>query len=211
MNDDNKSPNDTTGENHNVTKDNSSLNAQPKKKSGLFGKFGNSNKAKTNHSNNSNLPTNSTRPNHKSSKPKKSLKQLINSLFKTIKKNKLITLAIVVFVAAIVGATIWYINTRPVQRILDTNNQVITEYKNKLPELKKAAGADSSSAAARKNYAVALYVTGNYEAAKNEYEAVVKLDDKDSTTYNNLGNAYRDLGQYDKAKTAYEKSFEMGL
>jgi len=164
-----------------------------KKRRGLFSK-------KTN---------NPAKLSYKAAKPKKSLKSFFACIGRWIKRNKLVTLAIILLILLAIGAAIWHVKTQPKPRVLTANNQVITEYKSKLPELQKAANANNSNATAHKNYAVALYVTGNYEAAKNEYETVVKLDSKDATAYNNLGNTYRDLGRYDKAKTAYEKSFEI--
>jgi len=143
-------------------------------------------------------------------KSKFSLKKVLIKSGRNIKAHKLASsLIFLAIVVAIGGGVFWYNKTQVKKRVLTQNNQVISEYKNKLPELQKAVSADNKSASAHKNYAIALYVTGNYEAAKNEYETVVKLDGKDSTAYNNLGNTYRDLGQYDKAKAAYEKSFEI--
>lgn len=197
MNEDNTSLKSSDGEKITKTK--------PKKRIGLFGK-----KA-INHSQDKSIAHSNSagRVSSKSSKPKKNPKKVMKSVARWIKKNRLVAIVILLLITLTAAATVWYFNTRPQPRVLDTNNQVITEFKNKLPELQKAASADANSAAARKNYAVALYVTGNYEAAKSEYEAVVKLDGKDSTAYNNLGNTYRDLGQYDKAKGAYQKSFEI--
>lgn len=152
---------------------------------------------------------NSVHSNHSTTKPKNSLNNKLGATAKWIKKNSLISISVAVLVVLIISAVVIYNFNRPQSKVLSSNNQVISEYKSKLPELQKSVSANNNSATAHKNYAVALYVTGNYEAAKNEYEAAVKIDGKDSTTYNNLGNTYRDLGKYDKAKTAYEKAFEI--
>lgn len=203
MNDDNNSPNnDFGGKNH---EDNTKSSSKNKLK--FFKKSKNNDNPKSNKT--TDTVSHSAGYDQATSKSKKTGNNFIKNTVKFVKNNKLIFLVILIFVIGIAGVSVWYFKSQPQARVLDTNNQVITEYKNKLPELKKAASADANSAAARKNYAVALYVTGNFEAAKNEYEAVVKIDGKDSTAYNNLGNTYRDLGKYDKAKTAYEKSFEI--
>ncbi|PKL30723.1 hypothetical protein CVV43_05535 [Candidatus Saccharibacteria bacterium HGW-Saccharibacteria-1] len=208
MNEDNTSPSTNEGEKTTVNKSEikTSSNTNTKKKFSLFGKKSvKANKQTSQHGS----TVHGAEIHHVAPKQKNDLKKGLNSVAKWVKKNSLITTVVLLLVILTIGAIAWYLNTRPQPRTLNTNNQVITEYKSKLPELQKAVSADNNSAAAHKNYAVALYVTGNYEAAKNEYEAAVKLDGKDSTTYNNLGNTYRDLGKYDKAKTAYEKAFEI--
>lgn len=86
---------------------------------------------------------------------------------------------------------------------------VAKEYQQKLPGLKSAVDKDKNSAAARKEYAVALYATRDLDGAKKQYEAAVKIDGNDAVAYNNLANAYRDLGDTDKAVAAYEKSIEL--
>lgn len=90
-----------------------------------------------------------------------------------------------------------------------TLSGVAKEYQAKLPELKKAVAKNPKSATAHKDYAVALYATGDFSAARDQYEQVVKLDDKDAVAFNNLGNTYRDLGRYDDAVQAYQKSLAL--
>lgn len=83
------------------------------------------------------------------------------------------------------------------------------EYQRRLPELKKAVDAEPNDTAARKNYAVALYATKDLEGARKQYEAATKLNDKDATAFNNLGNVYRDLGKVEASVTAYTKSIDL--
>ena len=156
----------------------------------------------------------STKPTTKSPKAKgrtkAQVKHHLTKLSKLIKKHKLVSIIILLILVVGIGIDVYYVATNSTKVALNTNNnQVIAEYNNKLPDLKKAVEKNPNDAASRKNYGVALYVTGDYEAAKTQYEAAVKLDSKDAITYNNLGNTYRDLKNYGKAKEAYEKAFEI--
>jgi len=83
------------------------------------------------------------------------------------------------------------------------------EYQQKLPELKSSVEKTPKDAQTRKNYGVALYATGDLEAAKIQYEEAAKLDTKDAVILNNLGNTYRDLGRIDQAINTYRKSIEL--
>ncbi|MGH7217886.1 MAG: tetratricopeptide repeat protein [Candidatus Microsaccharimonas sp.] len=92
-------------------------------------------------------------------------------------------------------------------------NQELTgvagEYQRRLPELKKAVDEKPDDVAAHKNYAVALYATKDLDGARKQYEEAAKLNDKDATVYNNLGNVHRDLGNIEESITAYTKSIEL--
>ena len=89
------------------------------------------------------------------------------------------------------------------------DNAVVREYRDKLPELKTEAQKTPDSFGARRAYAQALYVTGDKQAAKTEYEAATRLNPKDATTKNNLGNVYRDLKNYSAATDAYRSAYEL--
>jgi len=88
-------------------------------------------------------------------------------------------------------------------------NPVATQYKKELPALEKTVKENPKSSDAHKNYAIALYATGDLKKAQSEYEQVVKLNGKDAVAYNNLGNVYRDLGQYQDASDAYNKAISL--
>lgn len=125
-----------------------------------------------------------------------------------IKKNAFAV--IVIFSIVLLGliALFIYLQFCPRTKTLSSNNQVISEYKSKLIDLKKDVEKDSSNLSAHKNYAIALYVTKKYDLAIKEYEAALKIDSDDSVTFNNLGNVYRDIKNYDKAVESYKKAIE---
>lgn len=89
------------------------------------------------------------------------------------------------------------------------DNAVVREYRDKLPELKTEAQKAPDSFSARRAYAQALYVTGDKQAAKTEYEAATRINPKDAMTKNNLGNVYRDLKDYSAATEAYRTAYEL--
>lgn len=114
-----------------------------------------------------------------------------------------------ILVVAVAGLTVWLIeqNSNTNRRV--SSGEVSAEYERRLPELEAAVKSNPNDATARKNYAVALYATGNLDKARDEYEAAVKINDKDATAYNNLGNIYRDLNNANKAVESYRKSIEI--
>lgn len=127
-----------------------------------------------------------------------------------IKSHKRLSIIIaLVLVVAIAGLVWWFVaqNNNTNKRI--SSGEVSAEYERRLPELEQAAKNNPNDAVARKNYAVALYATGDLDKARDEYEAAVKINDKDATAYNNLGNIYRDLNNANKAVESYRKSLEI--
>jgi len=125
-----------------------------------------------------------------------------------VRKHKIITAVIGVILLAIIGTSVWLL-TRDDDVVKVPATAVSAEYEKRLPELKKAVDSNPSDAAARKNYAVALYATGDLKGARKQYEEAVKINDRDAIAYNNLGNVYRDLGDIDKTISAYEKSIQI--
>jgi tetratricopeptide (TPR) repeat protein len=89
------------------------------------------------------------------------------------------------------------------------DNSVVKEYRSKLPELKAATQKKPDDASARGAYAQALYVTGDKQTAKIEYEAAMARDPKNASTANNLGNVYRDLKEYDAAVASYKNAYKL--
>lgn len=100
-----------------------------------------------------------------------------------------------------------YRSLQPAKVVVD--NPVANQYREKLPELKKTAESNKSDVSAQREYAVALYATGDTKAASTYYEKAVKLNDGDATLHNNLGNTYRDLGQVGKAIAEYRKAISL--
>lgn len=152
----------------------------------------------------------SSRQSNRHSKSSFSFKKLFKQVSSYIKKHRIATTLIFLALTIIIIVDVWYFVFRPNNTTISSNNsQVVTEYKDKLPELKTAIEKNPKDAVARRNYAVALYVISDLEAAKNQYEEAIKIDNKDATTYNNLGNTYRDLKNYDKAVEAYSKAIDL--
>lgn len=89
------------------------------------------------------------------------------------------------------------------------SNAITSQYRERLPELEQKVKDNPNDASAHKEYAVALYATGDMKKAKEQYEAAIKLNGSDATAYNNLGNTYRDLGDINKAIESYKKASEL--
>lgn len=143
-----------------------------------------------------------------SKKQKKSWQQWFSGIARWIRAHRLVAVLLAVVVVAVIAVSAWMAMT-PQSTKRSSTNPAVQQYEKRLPELKKAVEKDSKDANARKEYAVALYATGEIGGAATQYEAAVKLNDKDAVAYNNLGNSYRDLKKTDKAIEAYKKSIEL--
>lgn len=86
---------------------------------------------------------------------------------------------------------------------------IAAEFAARLPELEQAVKNNPNDATARKNYAVALYATRDFDNARKQYEEVVKLSPNDATAHNNLGNTWRDLKDFSKAVEVYRRAIEL--
>jgi tetratricopeptide (TPR) repeat protein len=93
--------------------------------------------------------------------------------------------------------------------VSDKTSAALSKYKNQLPSLKKTAESKPNDAVAHKNYAVALYATGDLSSAAIQYQDAININPDDATAYNNLANTYRDLHNYDKAVDAYNESIKL--
>jgi tetratricopeptide (TPR) repeat protein len=91
------------------------------------------------------------------------------------------------------------------------SNSVVLEYEKKLPELKAKVDENPNDFLARKEYASALYITGNLKESILHFEKAMELNPKDSSVYNNVGNAYRDVGEYEEAVDVYKKAIEFDV
>lgn len=88
-------------------------------------------------------------------------------------------------------------------------NPILESYLAKLPELKQLAESDTTNTQYMRDYAIALYATGDIEGSKNYYEKELEINKEDPVLYNNAGNAYRDSGIYQKAVDSYQKSIDL--
>jgi len=121
---------------------------------------------------------------------------------------KAIILSVVILLVA-AGGTTWWLVSRGDDQRKAMAGPVAAEYQKRLPELEKATKDKPNDPTAHKNYAVALYATGDLAKARDEYERVVKLNNKDATAYNNLGNVYRDMNNTKKAIESYRTSISL--
>lgn len=118
------------------------------------------------------------------------------------------SLAAALIVAAIVIFVVIILNTHKTEAPISSNPAVLA-YQNQLTDLQKAVKDNDKSQSAHRNYAVALYATGDYKAAITQYQKLIDLNPKDATAYNNLANAYRDNKQTDKAIESYKKAIQI--
>ncbi len=130
-------------------------------------------------------------------------------IYRATRKRQLIIVGVSVLIVAAVVAGLFAFLPRHNGNSSSTDNPVISKYKQQLPDLKKKAEENPNDTTALKNYAIALYASGDAEAAKVQYEKLVAADGKDADTFNNLGNAYRDTGKVDDAIRAYQKALEL--
>ncbi|MFT4601713.1 MAG: serine phosphatase RsbU (regulator of sigma subunit)/tetratricopeptide (TPR) repeat protein [Arenicella sp.] len=70
---------------------------------------------------------------------------------------------------------------------------------------------------AQNSMGVILYYEGNYKASISHYDICLKIydeidfDEGRSMVYNNLGNIYSDLGDFDNALSSYKKAYNLNL
>jgi len=118
------------------------------------------------------------------------------------RKSFIIALAGIVIISGLAG---WIIDRNSDDTSDQPKNPIARQFEQQLPSLKQKAEKNPSSFDAQRDYAVALYATGNTKEAKERYERALRIRE-DATTYNNLANAQRDLGNYNDAIDAYKKA-----
>lgn len=143
----------------------------------------------------------------RSVRPTNIVKRIIRKTATLIKQHRLWAIAIGVGLLLLAVALVYFAGRD--RTVSQPTNPVIATYQKQLPDLKKKVESSPKDPIAHTNYAIALYVTQDLNGAKKQYEAAIELKDNDTLTYNNLGNVYRDLGQTDKAITAYQKSLDL--
>lgn len=152
-------------------------------------------------------PTAPTQQARTSNRATVSFKSKVTSFIRT-HKAQVITGAIVLLLV-IIALVVWFTIYQKNNATTVSKNPAVIRYQEQLPELKDAVEDDPKSSDARKGYAVALYATGDLKQARSQYEEAVKLNDKDATAQNNLGNVYRDLEMPDRAIAAYRRAIEL--
>jgi superkiller protein 3 len=127
----------------------------------------------------------------------------------SISKYKLVVIIILVVLALVAGTigVLWMLNKD--KATYKQIGKIAEEYSRQLPALSEKVDKDPNDATARREYAIALRATGDLKGSKEQYEAAVKLNSRDATLENNLGNVYRDLSEYDNAVAAYNKAIEL--
>lgn len=87
------------------------------------------------------------------------------------------------------------------------SNNLIEQYKEQLPDLKKKA--DDNQPQNLYNYAVAQYATGDVSGAEVTYRKQIEQDKGNAVAQNNLANALRDQKKYDEAITHYQEAIKL--
>jgi tetratricopeptide (TPR) repeat protein len=136
------------------------------------------------------------------------LKKSYRATRRWVSAHKKTSIAIGIILVALIAWLIVFLISRPFYSEKVQLTQIGLEYQQKLPGLKDSVRENPDDMEARKNYAVALYATGNLEEARDQYEEAVKLNDKDAVALNNLANTYRDLDQTDKSIEFYKKAIQ---
>lgn len=136
------------------------------------------------------------------------LKQLVKIGRLVTRRKKLATMTVFALVLiAFGGHFIFFNKNKPGTK--GPNTVIASEFAARLPELEQAVKNNPKDVDARKNYAVALYATRDFDNARKQYEEVIKLSPKDATAHNNLGNTWRDLKDFNKAVEAYRKAIKL--
>lgn len=138
----------------------------------------------------------------------KRLSNISSAVTGAVRKRPWVAVIAAVLIVAVVAGLIFFIQRDHKQATTPSDNPVVAEYQKQLPSLKASVDKSPNDTTARKNYAVALYATGDLNGAKTQYEKVVSLNSKDSVAWNNLGNTYRDLNKTSEAVNAYNKAID---
>ena len=127
-----------------------------------------------------------------------------------MKNNKKIIIVVaIVAVVFLIAAILIASNKKPIVVNQSSGNTLVDSYKTDLPTLEATLQKDPNNVTAIRNYAVALYATGDLESAKAQYLHEKELNPNDAVLYNNLGNIYRDSGEYQLAVDSYQKSVDL--
>ena len=75
--------------------------------------------------------------------------------------------------------------------------------------ISRAVDAEPDNAAYRDSLGWAHYQLGDFAKAAAELEKAAAADKPDPTIFDHLGDAYRKMGQPDKAKQAFQRAVEL--
>lgn len=129
------------------------------------------------------------------------------------KKNfkPVIIIIVIVLVALLLLFLVNQLSNKGTDNILGSQDQInlIDQYKNMLGELEQKVNSEPTNAQARRDYAVALYATGDLTKALEQYLEEQKYNAEDPVLYNNIGNIYRDQSKFENAVTSYKKAIEL--
>jgi len=133
--------------------------------------------------------------------------KIVNTMRDIFTRHKLLVSAsFSLLVAIAIFIALFFVIPREVEL---SSNPTVAEYQRELVNLKAKADKDSSDLDAHKNYAVALYASGDLQAAKSQYEKVIQLNSSDASAYNYLANTHRDLGETEAAVRSYKKAISL--
>ncbi len=135
--------------------------------------------------------------------------EALQKKLKTLLNLRLIIAAVIILVILVAGGYYTTQKSKTSVNKISTTNAIVESYKAQLPNLAKASEKNPNNPSARRDYAVALYATGDLQKAYEQYQQAVKLNGSDPILYNNLANVARDLGKYDEAINAYEKAISL--
>jgi len=88
-------------------------------------------------------------------------------------------------------------------------NSIAEDYRERTGQLSKEAKNNAKNAKAQSEYATALYVTGKYSEAAEQYKKAISADPGAGIYHNNLANVYRDQGKYEDAVREYDKAISL--
>ena len=118
-----------------------------------------------------------------------------------------------VILLLVVVAIIWrvsvgnFINHQAITE--SPQNKLRQQFADQLPDLQKQVEKDPNNPALQQQLGVAKYATNDLQGAKEAYEKGVNLENDNAIMHNNLGNVYRDLGDYAKAEAEYRRAMEL--
>lgn len=136
----------------------------------------------------------------------------VYSTFKNLNKHhksKEIVTGAILIVFIVSGIFVIYSFLQNNTRNINRENKIVNVQRQRLSALEATVKQKANDPQARRNYAVALYATGDLEKAKEQYLAEIKLNRNDPVAFNNLGNIYRDQGSSDEAIKAYKQAIEL--
>lgn len=113
----------------------------------------------------------------------------------------------------VMAAIIWrasignFIDHQAIQQ--SPQNKLRQQFADQLPDLQKQVEKDPNNPALQQQLGVAKYATNDLQGAKEAYEKGVGLENDNAIMHNNLGNVYRDLGDYTKAEAEYRRAMEL--